>query len=62
VLAVAQPGEETALLRITSGAPALASALDAAFGAASPVALAGQDLLLARSVGRALLFTLATCP
>jgi hypothetical protein len=61
VLAVAQPGEETALLRIAArdAAPVL---LHASLAQAAPVAIAGTDLLLARSVGRALLFTVTACP
>lgn len=60
VLAVAQPGEETALLKILPGSAAPLP-IEAALAQAAPVALAGQELLLVRSVGRALLFTTAAC-
>jgi hypothetical protein len=60
VLAVAQPGEEMALLKLMPGStpPVL---MKTALAQAAPVALAGQELLLVRSVGRALLFTVANC-
>jgi hypothetical protein len=60
VLAVAQPGEEMALLEIMPGStpPVL---MKATLAQAAPVALAGRDLLLVRPVGRALLFTVAHC-
>jgi hypothetical protein len=60
LLAVAQPGEEMALLKImpTSTPP---MPIQAAFAQAAPAALAGPQLLLVRPVGRALLFTVANC-
>jgi hypothetical protein len=60
LLAVAQPGEETALLEILPGnkAPVL---LSASLMQASPVAALGRELLLVRAVGRALQFTVAAC-
>lgn len=60
LLAVAQPGEETALLEILPGnePPVL---LNASLAQASPVAIVGRELLLVRAVGRALSFTVAAC-
>lgn len=60
LLAVAQPAEEMALLKILPGSAAPLP-IEAALAQAAPVALAGQELLLVRSVGRALLFTTAAC-
>jgi hypothetical protein len=60
-LAVSDPGEQTTLLPLSTPGQTAPAALLGKLGNATPVAIRGDQLLLARSQGRALAFSVANC-